>query len=533
MRLRDLLPVTRGALEAAAAAAAKATRDELEPEIARLEGLLDTRDDIDQVDYRNFREIFRGIRGMRETSRRDFSATERRKILGLAHTAYALRGLGETVIETEVDFILGDALVPKAKTEDQAQAERHQKLLDEVWGDPRNALDHHHESHTLTWILEGELFLSADLAETDGHLELGNIDPLAVKDIDQDALGRDAFVRVERDSKSDDLYFVLNSLTPDIEIERGGERSYRIVERTADGDKEKTVAGLAFAGFWNRPRLARRGRSELTQIIDQIDARDELLWSSVEVQNLKKWFLMVVKDPSIRTAAQARKKLEELGLKSPPRNPKVLAVNDKVTVDVLNQQGSATLEDWIALELATDIMGSKGMPEHWRGSTSKRGLAGARAGDFVPLRRLRRKQRRVIRFWKKVLEVQLELRRRAGSARVPKDIDFEMVALEVGGKDRQRGAEILKAIATAITQAEGAGVIKPELGNMLFVAVAQELGITVPRDLEGVPRERPSDQVDAALQRALQSQRGRQDEGNQDEGDRDRDEERVAAGGRG
>jgi hypothetical protein len=525
----------RRAIEAAVESATGELRQELHEAKAHMEGLLNSGDDIDGPNHSQFfRELRGGAFGMGRT--RDLEHEQRRRTIGLAHTVYAFRPHGENLLDAQVDFILGDRLKPVAS--DKLEPKKREKLqtaLDDVWADRRNALDDRHEPLTVSWMIEGELALGATLSAIDGHLEHAPMDPLAIKDVRQ-VRGRDVYLMVETDpNKEPERWFVLNALTPQIEIvpnESG--TGATLVEESIDragvlGVDQVQVQGLAFFGAWNRPGLATRGRSDFTSVIDYVDQHDELVWSAAEIQSLKRWFLLWVKDPSIRTKEQARAVLKKLGLQSPPRNPKVLATNNQVELEVLNQQGNTEPDEWLAKELLTGIMGAKGMPEGWSGRMSDRGLAGARASDFLPLRRLRRKQRRVVAFWRTVVDTELELRRRAGVRTIPalEDRKFDMVALEVGGKDKQRAAEVLRATATALSQLLANSAVKPELANAVFVDLARELGVEIDAELEGVPEVQDADPgaaVDKMI-RNLDTQFSRTDEGNQDEGDRDRREE--------
>jgi hypothetical protein len=510
----------------------------LKSEIARLEGLLDVAADPDAgLPGYSKQGLYREISGGRETRSRDLSEEHRKRILSLAHLTYALRGDAEDLLETHLDFMLGDRLVPKSKDE------RLEKALLDVWEDDRNRLYLEHEPLTLALLLEGELALSASLSPVDGHLEIGWLDPLRVKEVVQDSFGRDLFLLVEGPSPGTTLrYFILQNLRDgiEVEIEAGSPPNapalpVRYVVRSTSVDatgagldsQSVTVDGLAFYQAWNRPAGATRGRSELSSVLDLIDAHDEMLWASVDVQNLRRLFVFHLKDPGIKTPAQAAEKLRELKLATPPKNPRVLATDDRTSVEFQSPSSPTAADSWLAEELGVAIYGAKGFPGFWRGSSSESNLASARAMDAKPLRRLRRKQRRVRDFWHRVLEVSVDLRRRAGAA-IP-EAPFEVVAFEVGGPDKQRAAEILKAISSAAQLMAAAGAAKPELLQSLFVQAAEDGGFSIDRKDLGLPPDL-AEQVGDLGNRvaALVNERGRTNAGNQDEGDRDRGRERVA-----
>jgi len=502
-------------------------KTEKDAEISRLEGLLDVAPSVDsELPGNEAQRFFRSVAsgGTRPEELRDFTDPERTRILRTAHKAYALQGNGENVIDTHLDFMLGDSLRPKAKDENDAL----QVKLDEIWQDPRNRLKTEHEELTRSLLLEGELFQRAVLSADDGHLETHWIDPISVSKVHKDRRGRDAFLEVT--SKTPGVpfvYFVLDGMTDQITIDVLDDGRYEIREETIAADgvaaASRTVDGLVFAWFWSRTKGGLRGQGELTSVLDQIDAYDEMIWSTVDVQNIKRLLLMHIKSPTIKLPAEGREFLKQLGLSTPPRNPRTFATNDRVEIDIIRPP-VAESERWLATELGTSIMGAKGFPESWRGSQGNQNLAGARAADFLPLRRLRRKQRKLTDFWHRRIEVELELQKRAQQT-IPEG-DFEIITMEVGGKDQQRQAEVFKAVSTAVVQALSSGALRPELGNAVLIQSIKDLGIEVPKGTEGVPDELggSADKLEKMLNQ-LVTQKNRTDDGSGDEGDRDRGEE--------
>lgn len=557
MRLFRRGPSLEERIAGATRSAVEAARQEFSSELgkveaahaqerARLESLLSTMRDPDEfAPGSSAQGLYRSATGgyASRDCARDFDDANRQRILSLSQMAYALRGDAENLIESHLDFMLGDALAPRSDTPALLE------LVEEVWEDPRSALDQEHEPLTTSALVDGELVLRADVSPADGRAELGWTDPLAVTAVLQDSRRRDVFLQVKAKSgEPDELWFVLQALTEDLELvpfvappvpegETAPAFRWTVRDRSADGVGgvrvvERHVHHLCFFLAWNRLAGATRGRGELTSVLDMIDASDELRWAAVDVQNLRRLFLLVLKDPSIRLPAEGKDRLKALGMLTPPKNPKVLAVNDKVEIEIKNPQTTAETDRWLSDELGASVYGAKGFPSHWRGSSSGQGLAAARAMDLLPLRRLRRKQRRLTRFWHRVVEVLLDLRRRFGGVTIPEGA-FVLETIEVGGKDKQRGSEIVKAMAAAATQMSAAGASKRELLSAVFVQALREAGFEVPTDLEGVPDESEIlGQEVASMVQNLVTQKSRTDEGNQDEGDRERADERMGEGGR-
>lgn len=504
--------------------------DELAREKGRLEGLLDVATDPDsRLPGAQNQNLYRQWVGGASAGDGDFSEPQRRQILRLSHMAYAMRGTAENLIEIHLDFMIGDGLEPRCEGT-TPEAQQLQEQLDQLWTDPRNRLHERHEDLTRSLLLEGELVQRADLSEIDGHIETAYVDPLQVVEVVKDKNGRDVYLMVSAGPAMKPLrWFILDNLGPDIELTRD-EGGRLLVSETSTSPsgvelvvRQALVDGLCFYWPWNRPDRATRGRGELGSVLDWVDAQDELLWSSVEIANLRRMILLHVKDASIKTPADGRQRLKDLGLLTPPRNPKSIATNEGISLEFVGgeQKGANARDEWLSRELGTGIMGAKGLPEAWRGSQGDENLAGARAADYVPLRRLRRKQKRLLRFWHRRLDVELQLRRRAG-ATIP-ELPFSLTSLEVGGKDRQRGTEVVKALSAALTSVASVQGVRPELVNQILVQALREAGFAVPKELEGLPPqlEDMAGEIEGRV-RELMGQKSRTDDGSQDEGDRDR-----------
>ncbi len=501
-----------------------------------LESLLSIKGDLDaNLPGNQAQRFFRSVsQGAHTQESRDFETTHRERILRACHLAYGLQGLGENLIDTHLDFMLGDSLKPvAAKKDDGKPNQALQDILDEIWEDPRNDLLDDHEELVKTLLIEGELFQPATISTVDGHIETGWLDPLKVQAVIQDNRGRDAFLQVKPASGGGApiRLFILDSLNDQIalEVPEDGKGVMIVEKTTGDNGVEMLVRrqladGVCFAWFWNRPKGGQRGRGELTTVLDHVDAYDEMIWSTVDVQNIKRLFMAHVSSPSIKLPSEGRDFLKQLGMLTVPRNPKTFATNDKVKIELLSVKASES-ERWLVQELGTSIMGAKGFPENWRGSQGNTNLAGAKASEFLPLRRLRRKQRKVKKLFKRRIDIELELKRRAGVT-IP-DGKYELVTMDVGGKDKQRQAEVLNTTSKALTQAAAQGdTLRPELINSVLVQLLVEMGIEIPKGADTVPDEMSG--IAKELEKkllAVVNEKGRTDDGNQDEEDRDRADE--------
>lgn len=83
----------------------------------------------------------------------------------------------------------------------------------------------------------------------------------------------------------------------------------------------------------------------------------------------------------------------------------------------------------------------------------------------------------------------MELRRRLHSLRVPKDPQFDLTYLEVGGRDRQRGATVMKDLTIALTQAVQDAIISREAANEIYLQAADEGGFLISNANRALPPE--------------------------------------------
>jgi hypothetical protein len=474
----------------------------MQKKLTALESLLDVAGDPDESlpgPYQNqslYRQIISGY-VKPEDSSRDFSQAKREEILRLSHQTYALRGDAYNITEIPIDFILGDDIAPQAKDLDDKQL---QKEIDEIWFDPRNRLYMEVEDYIRSGLIEGELFLMTEMSEDDGHFEFAYHPPENVHHIMQDDRHRDNIVSVNDPEEAGKTleYFVMNHVDDKIEVVNTGTDArnarYQITETTDNGSKVIHTHGLVFVYFNNRVKGAVRGRPWLCEILDYIDIHDELIWSQVEREKLLKLFILDITAKDVKDKASADKKLKELGLSTPPRDPITVCHNDKVDLQVKAPETSGRPLVELEQILRANTYGAKGLPEHWSGAGGGANFATARAQDVVPLRRLRRKQRQVINFWLTVIRIQLMMQKAKGASKIKKDPKFDLTYLEVGGRDRQRGAVIMKDAAVALSQLVTQAVLKREAANEIILQVADEGGFEISAEARALPPEPKADE---------------------------------------
>jgi hypothetical protein len=290
-----------------------------------------------------------------------------------------------------------------------------------------------------------------------------------------------------------------------------------------------------FSLFNNRPSGATRGRPWLTEVLDYIDIHDELIWAQVEREKLLKLFIVDVEAKDVTDRATGQARLKEMGLDKPPKNPITVIHNDKVKIKLEAPETSGLPAQQLEQILRSNIYGAKGLPEHWSGAGGGANFATARAQDVVPLRRLRRKQRQFISFFRTVISVSLEFRREASSINVKKDPEFDLTYLEVGGRDRQRGATIMKDLMVALSQAVMNQILEPKAANEILLQAADEGGFYISPEHRETPEQSMNDDdvndMSSRLQSTIAAKKRKTSRGNEQDGEDpiDRREQRASA----
>ncbi len=500
--------------------------EETRKENARLEGLLDgigVADPDAGLPGNQAHGLFRAIRrsGDPDGGPRDFTDAQRREHRRQSHMAYALRDDARNLLDTIIDFVLGDDGVRPVAAE--AENKALQELLDEIWDDPRNRLGQmgRQEGMLLSLLLDGERPGTCEWNETDGRLELGWLDPEQVRSVQQDSLGRDAFVLVQGEPGQDDLrYFCLDSFDPSRhEIAKVGTEDnerYRITERALDEAAQEVgpsveVHGLVFWWAVNRYDGATRGRVELLEVLDFVDAHDEVVWATVEREKALARYIahLIIEDAS--TPEEAKAKAKEMGFTSVPEGPMVLATNSKVELKFPAPDMRAQPMETLETTLGRRILSAKGMPAHWGGAASDTNLATAQAQELLPLKRLRRKQAAFLSMLERFVRVSLALRAKAGSATVPEDLEFTMSATDIGGRERQRGTEILAKLVAAVSQIVGDGMLDERAGHHVVLQCLDEAGYEIPKEMREMPEGESLRDAEKRLAAELEKQESERD----------------------
>ena len=465
----------------------------LKEEAARLEGLLDLGPDPDANLTGTQRHSLFRTTGTLGQGTRDFHGTKRGQVLKMSHELYALRGNAFNIIELTVDHIVGERLEPAPVTKDtDGEVTVTQDEIDEVWKDRRNRLNIMHERMITDGELEGETIYLADYhPDTDGHVVLGYFPPENVRKVQKNSLGRDVLLEVDPEMPGGPpkRFYNLNSMHDDIHITRHGFGSYTIEDRSMGASPNTlSVHGLCFVKFNDRPQGATRGRPGLLQVLDYIDIHDELVWSSAEREKLLRMFILDITDNSIQTAAAGDQKLREMGLAEPPDGPKVLIHNERMKLNLMSPTGSARPVETMSETVLSQIYGAKGMPLKYSGRDTESSVGTASSQDQIPGKRLRRKQTQWIDWWKEVVAIMITLRRRAvgeeSKSIEPDEIKFKH--MEVGGKDKSRGAAMIKDLAVSLSQMVNDGLVKREAANEILEQAFEEAGFPVSENNRGL-----------------------------------------------
>ena len=411
--------------------------------------------------FGRFIEAVRGFLGLREAylgaidpdegkwrplsrGERDLSPVNHERALKLAYYLYETNPIAHRIIEITKDFVVGEGI--RFSSPDPEV----QRVLNEFWHDPVNLWDLKQHQKALELSLYGEQCYPVFVNPIDGHVRLGYIDPLEIKDVITDPENCEVVREV---------------------VLFAGERRLKVIGEDEDSG---LLAGECFYFAINKVSNAKRGRSDLLCLIDWIDLYDKFLFSRAERAHLLNAFVWDV-TLSGMNEAQIQKWLQ--ANTSPPKPGSIRAHNEKVewkTVAPNLASHDATHE---ARLLRNQILGGAGLPEHWFAEGGEVTRATAAEMGEPTIKRLTSRQRYFKHMIEFIFRFVLDQARQAGVLTERNRLEFSITVPEISVRDMTRASASLNQVAQSLALAEDRGWIDKEGAKKLFSLVASHLGV--------------------------------------------------------
>jgi hypothetical protein len=450
------------------------------------------------------------------------------RMLRIAPWQWQRNPLAKWIIETTVDFVLGEG----ARVESGVDEVR--DVVDQFWGDPVHNLDQHLEPFVRDLGLYGELCLPVSVNALDGHARLGVLDPFdidqVITDPDNKLITRAVILKTTLAGGPKRVLKVVNE-----EMWRGSPY-YGWLMPAAPGERDlftgRPYDGSCFLFQTNKLTTANRGLSDLVADLDWLDGYDRWLFGTMDSAE---HFNTFVWDAKLDGMQEEQVQAWVKNFAGQIRRNGVFAHNEKVTLQAVQPKLEALDKDSYARLFRGHILGSHSFPEHWYGLAGEVNLASAKEMGLPPVKRLTRRQNEVRFIIRQLVRFAIHQAIRAGvlppevvvgrvaddgsskGTRVKADAAFKIVLPELSMRDQAGTVAAVTSLATALMQAKAEGWIRPETAARVFAHLLSQLGIEIDAKEEFTPGVPAGDATaDYAQLERLLAQLQRRGEGNGD-----------------
>lgn len=411
-----------------------------------------------------------------------FSSWTHRASIEAARYLHRYNPLARRLLELPIDFIVGEGVTVTATATDPEVRALVQGVIDGYWSDPINDLDRRLHTGLTRLLRDGEWIVPVFVNEVDGSVKLGTIDPLAVGEVIADP----------------ENYEQLRTLV--VSSGTGGQPVGYDVVRV--NELTGLLEGQAHYFTWNDYSDGGRGWSELTSMLDWIDAYDDGLLNAMrQVRFLTAW----VWDVLIKggTEEHVRKRRNEI-LADPPKPGSFQVHNDSeewtpIAPALAGVAPTEQLRD-AKLHIATGA----GIPEHWLANGDAANRATAVAQNDPTFKQYARKQRLFRAVIAKLVQHAIDCRRVNGNVLTglePSDLTFDVTFPEMVPSDTASAAATLAQLVPALQAAEDSRWLSVDTSRKVVWNVVALLGVDVDPTAEATAIEQ--DALDALDRQAM------------------------------
>lgn len=380
---------------------------------------------------------------------KDLPEYKHERMLKIAHWLSVGNLMAKRLLEIQRDFLVGDGVTYTAEDE------RTKKILDAFWDDPVNSWDIKLEDRVNELNLYGEQFWQVFVNDVTGHVRLGAIDPLCVKEVVSDPDNAEVKIKIKLKPKTDGSEGVT------LDIIRPGE----------DG----RLVGDVFFFKINSVLSADRGISELFAAADWIDLADQFILNRQERTAFLNAFLW---DVEIKGADEAACDEYSKKLKLNPPKPGSWRVhNEKVkwSAVVPDLKGNDATNEYRILKLY--ILSGFGFPEHWFSDGGNANRNTSESMGLPTLKRLKRKQL----YWKHILTYvfRFVIDQAVMHGAIFTDQSFDILFPEISEKDAEKTANTIEKTGNSVALAVSQEFLSKETATKVYANAVSRSGAQV------------------------------------------------------
>jgi hypothetical protein len=470
-----------------------------------------------------------------EHASRDMTPMSADKARDTATALYIMHGLGKRIPDIYRDWIVGTGMTVEVEPDQEdisrrdrkptlgpdgeplteatpapndisGRAKRRQRERQEVcdtfWHDPDNNLDMELGNHVLDLSVFGERLINVAVNPVNGHVKLGVMDTGVIQCVHRDPFSANRPHSVQLKSTPDKpKRLKCIRIDDDASSETFGRRvGVKVNKKTGAVEtyKDETGATHEYVGscfLWqiNKLSTAERGNSDLTCVIDYLDALDQMHFSEIDRNQLAK---TIVFDVAIESGDETvvQQRMKELHA-NPPKPGTVIVHNNKEVWTI----PSATLNAWdyqaFVEVIWNHIAASTGIPKHWIAATVDVNKATATEMSEPTIKTLETRQRFVIEMLQELCSFALDQAelagristRRTSPGRLPTAWPLKVTAPEIRTRDMAASAKAISDLSTGLSGLITAGIVDVQAVQPAAVSIINTVGTDI--DLESM-RER-------------------------------------------
>lgn len=397
-------------------------------------------------------------------SDKDLPQFQRDKLLRIAYWLYLSNPIARRILELTKEYVVGEGITF------QAAEEEVQEVLKAHWNDPVNNWDLKQHNKILELGLYGEQIYPVFVNNVSGHVRLGYIDPLMVKQVktDPDNIEIAREIVLKSGPGRNELRLPVISLDEDPSSDSFG----RLVGLNPVPDKGP--AGVLFFAI-NKVSNATRGVSDLACLADWLDIYDQTLFGAAERAQLASAFVWDVKLEGFNEE-QIQAWIKN---NASPKPGSLRAHNEKVQWNAVAPELNAQDIAGHVRTIKNHLLGGAGFPEHWFADGGNVNRATALSMGDPTLKKLTARQRYFKYMIKHIFRFVLDQAVIAG--RLPRDIDlsFSVDMPELSIKDMGKIAAVMNQTSAALAIARDNQWVSDGTARRIFAMLAGQLGVEV------------------------------------------------------
>lgn len=373
------------------------------------------------------------------------------------YEAYNANPLAFAVIEITTSFVLGKGVTIAAH--DPAV----QKVLMDFWHDPSNHMEERVYGLCTELALYGEQFIRFFVAPYSGRVQIRQLDPSLIDQIETDP-----------DDIETPLRFHRRPIGPSATLPGSPPIITATDEQNPDG--VWYTAGDEVVQFCiNKVSNAKRGKSDLATLLPWLRRYKDWLTDRVRINKYKSAFLWDVELSGADRKAIERKKAE---YSYPPEPGSVIIHNEAETWTAVKPEINANeaAEDGRAIKLMVAV-GCQ-LPEHFLSDGDNSNLATAKEMGLPTFLKFQRRQHILRSMLRTILDRVLLEAHKAGTVSPTLDDSYDILFPEIDVADHQTLASAAQLLVTALTTAKAQGWISDETAmRMLFQFAGEDLDV--------------------------------------------------------